>query len=108
MKKRKSSALGGSAEARVALLERALIDARRERDEALLALARERELTNSLRLQVRNGQSVEIPRYPAGTGPGPAPLRYQLVDSLNASAKRALGPVHGAAKKLLARNRGRK
>ncbi len=86
--------------------ERELREARRERDEALTALARERELTNALRLQLRDDQQGEVPRYPTGTGLGPPPLRYQLVDSLNASAKLALGPVHGAAKKLLSRRRG--
>ncbi|MER2562820.1 MAG: hypothetical protein ABTQ32_18985 [Myxococcaceae bacterium] len=89
-------------------LRQALADARSERDAALLELARERELTNALRLQLRADQPTNVPRYPAGTGLGPAPLRYQLVDKVNESAKRALGPMHGAAKKLLDRNRGRR
>lgn len=87
-------------------LESALDQARQERDDALAALAQERELTNALRLQLRHQGEPAVPRFPAGTGLGPAPLRYKLADSLNDSAKRALGPVHSAAKKLL--NRGGK
>lgn len=83
-------------------LEAALVEARRERDEALLALAKERELTNALRLQLRQ-PPLEVARYPAGTGLGPPPLRYELADKLNDSAKRALGPVHRAARSLLGR-----
>jgi len=88
-------------------LERALSQARHDRDEALEALARERELTNALRLQLRHQGEASVPRFPAGTGLGPAPLRYQLADTINDSAKRALGPVHSAARKLLNR-RGKK
>lgn len=82
-------------------LKAELAAARAERDEALAALARERELTNSLRLQLRNAGQAETPRYPAGTGLGAPPLRYELADKLNNSAKRALGPVHQAARRLL-------
>jgi hypothetical protein len=85
-----------------AALETALADARRERDEALMLLAKERELTNALRLQLRQ-PAADIPRYPTGTGLGPPPLRYELADKLNDSAKKALGPVHRAAKSLLGR-----
>jgi hypothetical protein len=87
-------------------LETALAEARRERDEALLALARERELTNALRLQLR-APAADVPRYPTGTGLGPPPLRYVVADRLNDSAKTALGPVHRVAKSLLGR-RGKK
>lgn len=82
----------------------ALVRALAERDEALLQLARERELTNALRLQQRSGAEV-VPDYPPGTSPGDPPLRYRLADSLNASAKRVLGPVHTAARKLIHRKK---
>jgi hypothetical protein len=97
MPRPKKSAVGS-----IAALEAALVEARRERDEALLALATERELTNALRLQLRQ-PPIEVARYPAGTGLGPPPLRYELADKLNDSAKKALGPVHRAAKSLLGR-----
>lgn len=88
---------------RVAELEAELAAARADRDDALAALAKERELTNALRLQLRRGDEAAVPRYPPGAGLGPPALRYELADRVNETVKRTLGPVHSAAKRLLRR-----
>lgn len=82
-----------------------LTAARRERDEALAALARERELVNALRLQLKNRGEPDVPHFPPGTAPGKPPLRYELADRINESAKKALAPVHFVARRLLDRKK---
>lgn len=83
--------------------ERRLEAALRERDEALLALATERERSNALRLRLERLGEPEPPRYPTHAGIGPTPLRYVVVDRLNESIKGVLGPLHGPLKRAVAR-----
>lgn len=80
--------------ARCQALERELLAARKARDEALLALAREREQVNALRLAIPATSAEAPPAYPVSVQPGPPPMRYLLVDSANTALKRYLGPLH--------------
>lgn len=83
---------------RCAELERALEDVRRERDELMLELARERER------HVPDALPRDYPNTPLSQVEG-APLRYVLVDRANDAVKTVLGPMHTRARKLLERLR---
>jgi len=68
------------------------------RDEALAALARERELINDLMLRYPP-EHLHPPEDPVAPDPGPAPLRYRLADRAN-DALKVLPGVHAAAKRI--------
>jgi len=82
----------------------------RERDAALGELAREREVSNALRLAAFGpGRGLPpLPEYPETVGPGAPPLRYLLVDQLNERFKGVFGLAHRTGRELLARARGRR
>lgn len=68
-----------------------------ERDELLLALARERQRANSLLLQFPTLPPLACaPPVNQGT----PPLRYRVADRINDSIKRLLPFAHGAAKRF--------
>lgn len=71
-----------------------------ERDLALTALAKERELTNALRLGARNRGEPDPPPYPRSAGLGAPPLRYVLADAANDVLKAWVGPLQRVAKRL--------
>jgi hypothetical protein len=75
-------------------LENRLHALQAERDELVLALARERQRANSVVLEF---PTVPL-RSPTATAPqGPAPLRHQIADRLNDSMKGILPFAHIAA-----------
>jgi hypothetical protein len=74
--------------------ERRALDAEKERNEAVMALARERELTNALRLSVN---AALVHAEPSNEG---LPLRYALVDRANDEIKKVLGPAHVAVRSV--------
>ena len=88
---------------RLSELEARLEQALAERDEALLDLAKERELTNALRLSARSRDEPEPMPYPPSAGLGEPPLRYRVADAANDTAKGVLGPWHQRFKRLAAR-----
>ena len=65
-----------------------------ERDRALLALSRERSLTNALRLAAASSGEVDPPNFPTAAGPGEPPLRYVLADKVNDRLKILFAPMH--------------
>ena len=65
-----------------------------ERDQSLLALSRERSLTNALRLAAASSGEVDPPNFPTAAGPGEPPLRYVLADKVNDRLKILLAPMH--------------
>lgn len=71
---------------------------RAELDQLRLELAKERELSNALRLGFFGG----IREIPQPHELEPPPLRYQLVDRANGFIKRYLEPIHRGAKGALA------
>jgi hypothetical protein len=75
----------------------------RERDAALLAVAREREEVNALRLSYPRSPSVQ-PAEVWYQRPDP-PLRYVLADRVNVLLKGRLGILHAAAKSAASRVR---
>jgi len=78
-------------------LERAL----RERDAALLELARAREALNRQRLAQQWVDEEEVPAYPLEAGAAwPVPVRYRLVDAVNRWGKRSLPGVQRVARAL--------
>ncbi len=79
-----------------------LAEALAERDQALTALARAREELEALRLALRE-RGEPVPDAPASAGE--LPLRYLLADRANDQVKGLLGPLHGLARRLLARGR---
>jgi hypothetical protein len=78
-----------------------LLEALAERDRALTDLAKERALTNALKLKLEHVGEPSVPLYPPSAGYGPTPLRYRVADRANEVAKVVLGPVHRLAKRLL-------
>ena len=82
-----------------ARLQAALTLALQQRDEALLALAKERERGQAIYAQWAEPQVAAGPaRTAAGAPPAPTQLRYRVVDRLNEEAKRRLGPLHRRAR----------
>lgn len=77
-------------------IERALEEARADRDRILLELARERER------QVPQTLPLHHRDVPLSAVEG-APLRYMLADQLNDRLKAWLGPLHARARRLLLR-----
>jgi hypothetical protein len=77
-------------------LELELARAVKDRDEALLEVARAKEISNALRLLARHGtQELALGKVRG------APLRYVVVDEVNDTLKTILGPMHGQAKKAV-------
>ena len=74
------------------------------RDRALLALAREREQLDSVRLSLQRFPPPPRQEPSASSAPPPVPadlpLRYQVVDAINNRVKRLAGPLHGPVKAL--------
>jgi hypothetical protein len=70
-----------------------LAAARAGRDEALLAVAREREKVNALRQALPHVIEAPAPNYPGSVAPGEPPLRYVMADAANTAIKRYLGPL---------------
>src|SRR4051794_33981465 len=59
-----------------------------DRDHALLELARERELVNTLRLSAQFQAEANPTVYPSAVGPDGPPLRYVVADRLSEGFKR--------------------
>ena len=86
-----------------ARLQAALTLALQQRDEALLALAQERERTQTIYAQWAEPPVAAGPaRRPAGAPETPTPLRHRVVDRLNDEAKRRLGPLHRGVRAVAA------
>jgi hypothetical protein len=75
-----------------------VVSLRAEHESTLLALVREREKLNALRLSHVARQIYEPP---------PPPLRHQIVDQLNLRLKRFLGPMHSVTKSAISSVIGR-
>jgi len=86
--------------ARCPELEEQLRQMRDERDQALMELAREREKTNALRLALPPVSLPPLSSYGPDIDPDDPPFRYVLADRANKGLKAALGPLHGALKKV--------
>ena len=72
----------------------------RERDDALTALAKERERNNTLRLHLDQLGEPEPPHYPLEADPNSPPLRYVVADEINNRLKKTLKPLHNGLKRL--------
>jgi hypothetical protein len=81
-------------------LERRLEVLQAERDELVIAVARERQRANAVLVQFPTAP-VMVPAPVAVADP---PLRHRIADRINDSVKRLLPFAHTAAKRLTSKN----